>query len=220
MTETKLSSTGGASNEPTTVNGGGGDSGSGQQSEAQVNTDGNQESVNAIEPLSTNDIHSLLKNQRRRYVLEYLRANENSARLRDVAEQIAAWENDKELKAITSSERKRAYVGLYQCHLPKMDDADVVTFDQNRGDIEMAANAEQLLPYLDGDGSDEEEAETTARLTADRYLAVAGTSLAVTVAAAAVTGLGAGALGFVIAALTAVSIGALALVDRRTTDEN
>lgn len=189
--------------------------GSDGQSDLQVNVDGEQEAVNEIEPLSTNDIHSLLKNQRRRYVLEYLRANDDSARLRDVAEQIAAWENDKELKAITSSERKRAYVGLYQCHLPKMDDAEVVSFDQNRGDIEIGPNAEQLMPYLDDEATADNE-EASVESHADHYLAIAGGSFALTVAAAAVLGLGAGAVGFALAAVTALSVGALAFVERQS----
>jgi len=39
---------------------------------------------------------------------------------------------------LTSRERKRVYVGLYQCHLPKMDGVGVIEFDKNRGTIESA----------------------------------------------------------------------------------
>lgn len=96
-------------------------------------------------------LFEILKNNRRRQTLQYLRNNGNEATLSDVAEHIAALENDTTVKAITSSQRKRVYVGLYQCHLPKMDDADIVDFDQNRGTISIGPNASQLDPYLDHD---------------------------------------------------------------------
>lgn len=96
-------------------------------------------------------LFELLKNNRRRETLRYLRNNGNETTLSDVAEHIAALENDTTVKAITSSQRKRVYVGLYQCHLPKMDDASVIDFDQNRGTISIGPNAEQLDPYLHED---------------------------------------------------------------------
>jgi hypothetical protein len=68
--------------------------------------------------------------------------------LSDVAERIAAWENDKERADLRSDERKRTYVGLYQCHLPKLDDADVVAFDKHRGDVRLGPAAPLLFDYL------------------------------------------------------------------------
>jgi hypothetical protein len=115
----------------------------------------------------------LLKNQRRRYVLHYLESEDGPVSLSELAEQIAAWENDKEVRLISSSERKRVYVGLYQCHLPKMDDMDAISFNKPRGIIERGANAECLTPYLQPE-------EDTPDTVDDRYyggLAVAGLSL-------------------------------------------
>lgn len=99
--------------------------------------------------LPLDQIFELLKNSRRRETLHYLNENDGEATLSDLAEHIAALENDTTVQAISSSQRKRVYVGLYQCHLPKMDDMDVVEFDQNRGTIEIGPNADQLEPYLD-----------------------------------------------------------------------
>lgn len=99
--------------------------------------------------LSKDTIFELLKNQRRRYVLHYLSIEPGPVRLRDLAERIAAWENDKSVSTITSDERKRVYVGLYQCHLTKMDEAGVVRFDQDRGYVERADGASLLYEYLD-----------------------------------------------------------------------
>ncbi|WP_336328642.1 DUF7344 domain-containing protein [Halovenus sp. HT40] len=91
----------------------------------------------------------ILKNSRRRETIRYLKANGGETTLSEVAEHIAALENDTTVRAITSAQRKRVYVGLYQCHLPKMDDTDVIEFDQNRGTIELGPNAAQLDPYLE-----------------------------------------------------------------------
>ncbi|PSP94168.1 hypothetical protein BRC91_06855 [Halobacteriales archaeon QS_4_62_28] len=113
-------------------------------------TEGVTEPADEPEALPIDRVFELLKNQRRREVLRYLEtSDEEVVSLSDLAEHIAAIENDTTVRAISSSERKRVYVGLYQCHLPKMDDMNVVAFDQNRGTIELGPNAEQLEEFLD-----------------------------------------------------------------------
>jgi len=100
-------------------------------------------------PVGFDQVFDILKNQRRRDVLRVVGAVDGQVRLGELAEQIAAWENDKEIKQISSQERKRVYVGLYQCHLPKMDDVDVVSFNKPRGTIETGehmAFVERFLP--------------------------------------------------------------------------
>jgi hypothetical protein len=99
--------------------------------------------------LDTDTLFELLQNQRRRDALRYLGANEGRTTLSDMAEHIAAKENDLPVGAINSKQRKRVYIGLYQCHLPKLADAGVVDFDKDRGTIELCDRAAQLYPYLD-----------------------------------------------------------------------
>lgn len=102
------------------------------------------------EPLPLDQIFEILRNQRRRYVLEYLDGKDGSVTLRELAEQLTAWENDKEPHEITSAERKRVYVGLYQCHLPKMDSTDVISFNKPRGIIEPGEHIDIFEQYLAG----------------------------------------------------------------------
>jgi hypothetical protein len=102
-------------------------------------------------PLPLDQIFEILKNRRRRDVLKYLKETEQRVSLGEMAEHVAALENDTTVKQISSSQRKRVYVGLYQCHLPKMDDLDIVDFNKNRGIIELGENASQLDPYLEID---------------------------------------------------------------------
>ncbi len=93
-------------------------------------------------------IFGLLSAHRRRRVLEYLAEYGDQTTLSDLADHIAALENDTEARLLSSQERKRVYVALYQCHLPKMDDADVIDFDQSRGTVERRPTANQLYFYL------------------------------------------------------------------------
>lgn len=122
------------------------DRGGGQVAEEA--TSGVEEST--AEEIRLDVVFDILKNQRRRHVLRYLRENETTT-LSDLAEHVAALENEKDVRSLTSSERKRVYVGLYQCHLPRMSDAGVIDFDSDRGRIELRETAEQLDEYLDAD---------------------------------------------------------------------
>ncbi|WP_262177606.1 DUF7344 domain-containing protein [Haloarcula laminariae] len=109
------------------------------------------------EPLSLDLVFEILKNSRRREVIHYLRDREAEERvsLGELAEHVAAIENDTTTEQLTSSQRKRVYVGLYQCHLPKMDDMGVVDFNQDRGHVALAPQADCLTEYLDRPTEDE-----------------------------------------------------------------
>ncbi|GGN88345.1 MULTISPECIES: DUF7344 domain-containing protein [Haloarcula] len=120
---------------------------------ASVETAASDTETEQSEPddLSLDLIFEILKNSRRREVLHYLRDLDSDERvaLGKLAEHVAAIENDTTMDALTSSQRKRVYVGLYQCHLPKMDDMGVVDFNQDRGHVALAPAAEHLMEYLD-----------------------------------------------------------------------
>jgi len=91
----------------------------------------------------------VLSNRRRRYTLHYLLRNDKTARLGDVAEQVAAWENDKTVSSVTSAERKTVYSSLQQFHLPKLDERNIVSFDERAGEIELTDRARDLDIYLE-----------------------------------------------------------------------
>lgn len=101
------------------------------------------------EDLPLDQVFEILKNSRRRETLRYLNENDGQTTLSELAEHIAALENETTIREITSAQRKRVYVGLYQCHLPKMDDTDVIEYDQNRGTIELGPHAAELDEYIE-----------------------------------------------------------------------
>lgn len=92
----------------------------------------------------------LLQNSRRRAVLRYLIARgEDDVSMRGVAERVAAWENDTTVSGLTSIERQRVYIALYQSHLPKLDDHGVIDYDRNRGTLSTTSLITVFEPYLD-----------------------------------------------------------------------
>jgi hypothetical protein len=93
------------------------------------------------------ELFTVLSNHRRRYAWRCCRDAESPLELGDVAEQVAAWENDKPVAAITSAERKRVYTSLQQTHLPKMDDCGIVEFEN--GTVELGEAAEEFDIFLD-----------------------------------------------------------------------
>jgi len=104
--------------------------------------------------LSLDDVFDLLKNRRRRLVLRYLVDADEPSSLSELSAHVAAAENDKPVRALSTSERKRVYVGLYQGHLPRLDEADVVAFDAEDGTVTIGDTADQVLGYLNDDGGE------------------------------------------------------------------
>ncbi|MDG5776931.1 hypothetical protein VB773_13075 [Haloarculaceae archaeon H-GB2-1] len=111
--------------------------------------------------LERDQIFHLLQNQRRRLVLRYLQDESGEVKMRDVAEQVAAWEHDTTVQALTSEERQRVYIPLYQNHLPKLADEGIIEYNQSRGIVRRLSLADELDPYLQYD-EDETEGETEA----------------------------------------------------------
>ncbi|WP_254538892.1 DUF7344 domain-containing protein [Halomarina litorea] len=144
----------------------------------------------AAEPrtLPKDELFHLLQNERRRRALQFLRGHEDGVvDMRDMAEHIAALENDVEVVQLTSAQRKRVYVGLYQCHLPKLDEAGVVDYDKNRGTVAQTPLSAQLTPYLAVEAGDVPETEESADRTVRELVDAAGPAGAATVIAAVLT---------------------------------
>lgn len=103
--------------------------------------------------LSQDVVFDILSSPRRRYVLYYLRTTDEPVKLTNLAEQVAAWENETEPENITEQERKRVYVSLYQTHIPRLDEAGIIEYDKESGNIALAEDATNIDEYL---GSEEE----------------------------------------------------------------
>lgn len=101
------------------------------------------------EPLDTEVLFQTLSNQRRRFVVHALEQHDNEIELRNLSTQVAAWENEKDVEAVTSTERRRVYNSLQQVHLPQMDRDDVVDYDKRAGTIRPTGEIADLNMYLE-----------------------------------------------------------------------
>ena len=148
---------------------------------SQVTTESESESESEPEPdfgeeqsgeLGKDEIFELLKNPRRRAALRYLDDAEGTVTLSDLAEHIAAQENDVTVEQLNAYQRKRVYIALYQCHLPTMDESNVIDYDQDRGNIDIRDEAEKLFTYLDMDEESEQSllADELGAVWSRRYL--------------------------------------------------
>ena len=93
------------------------------------------------------EIFDLLSNHRRRYAIHYCKREDEPVSLADLAEHVAAWELDKEVEELTSAERKRVYTALQQQHLPTLERANVIEFDDRT--VRLTDEAAELDIYLD-----------------------------------------------------------------------
>lgn len=93
-------------------------------------------------------LFQMLSNERRRKVIRHLSDEQSTITLSCIAEHIAATENDCSVKGINSQERKRTYVALYQCHLPKMADSGLIEYDSDRGTIGPGPHLDIANEYL------------------------------------------------------------------------
>lgn len=111
-------------------------------------------------------VFDILKNRRRRQVLRYLMAIDGAASIGDLAEHLAAWENDVSQGDITYKQRKRVYISLHQTHLPKLDDSSVVDYDSRSGMVSLTDGIEPYRVHLDLDPDDvvdDEDSSTSSR---------------------------------------------------------
>ena len=126
-------------------------------STGQVTGEPIDEPAESSTTLDADERFHLLQNQRRRQVLRYLQdadtdpesdTDDGRVWMRDIAEQVAAWEHDTTVAQLSSTQRQRVYIPLYQNHLPKLDDAGVIDYDQSRGVVVPTDRADRLAQFL------------------------------------------------------------------------
>ena len=117
-------------------------------SDSPVDLQTGHEDVSATS-LSPEDIYEVLSNRRRRYAVHYLKQTDEPVDVSTLAEQVAAWENEKPVGELDSQERKRVYISLYQSHLPTLEKRGLVAYDENRGIVELTDSIADADVYLE-----------------------------------------------------------------------
>jgi DNA-binding transcriptional ArsR family regulator len=93
-------------------------------------------------------VFSTLSNRRRRHVVRYLLSDHETVEVRELAQAIAAQENDLRPSELSYKQRKRVYTSLHQTHLPKLDEAGFVTYERDRGRVHLEPLARELVPFI------------------------------------------------------------------------
>ncbi|TKX74427.1 hypothetical protein EXE46_09355 [Halorubrum sp. GN11_10-6_MGM] len=162
---------------------------------------------------SRDEVFTALSNERRRNVIKYLKKNGSEARVRDIAEQLAAWENGVEMPAVTYKQRKRVYTALHQSHLPKLAASGFIDYESDRGLVSLTEESRQLEMYL-------EVVSDNEILWSEYYVGLAVVCGLLAAAAWAGTVPFAGVSGYAYAVLFALVFGASGLFHRASTKRN
>ena len=123
--------------------------------------------------LAEREIHDVLRNDRRRLVLERLTGDDSTQSVSELAEYIAAIESGEDPPP--RNVRQSVYVSLHQTHLPKLDELGIVTYEADSKEVTRAANADEVAVYM-------EVVPKNAISWAEYYLALSLVGLATLVA--------------------------------------
>ena len=162
---------------------------------------------------SRDEVFTALSNARRRNVIKYLKKNGSDARVRDIAEQLAAWENGVEIPAVTYKQRKRVYTALHQSHLPKLAASGFIDYESDRGLVSLTEESRQLEVYL-------EIVSDNEILWSEYYVGLAVVCGLLATAAWGGTVPFAGVPGYAYAVLFALVFGVSGIVHRSSTRRN
>ena len=108
-------------------------------------------SNNAV-PTEVEEAIEAINNSRRRHVLCLLDDQDGVMSAGQLAEGIAAIEMEKEIPDLTSQERKRVYISLYQIHLDTLDDVGAVNYNEQSKEVhatEATAGLADLVRHLE-----------------------------------------------------------------------
>ena len=137
-------------------------------------TEGDVVSDAESDGLDASEIHDVLRNDRRRLVLERLRSADGTETVSDLSEHIGGIEADE--SPPPRNVRQSVYVSLHQTHLPKLDRCGVVEYESNRKTIRLTEDARRVEIYM--------EIVTPYGITWSEYYSMLGTlSLLVVLAA-------------------------------------
>ena len=133
-------------------------------------SDSPSESSDESAGLSDDDIFHILQTNRRRESIRYLLEQDGPVKMRDVAEYVAARENETTVSELTSAQRQRVYIPLYQSHLPKLDKKGLIEYNKSRGIVRPTERLRIFEPYLGNQSdaaTDPSDADTDADADVD-----------------------------------------------------
>ena len=97
--------------------------------------------------VSRDELFHVLRNQRRRFAIHHLKQSDDPVDVGELATQIAAWENEVAVQAVTSKQRRRVYNALQQTHVSELESTGII--EVNRREIALSDGIRDLDIYLE-----------------------------------------------------------------------
>lgn len=107
---------------------------------------------------SRSELFSVLANHHRRNVLRYLKQSGGPISVADLADELVRRETESSAAEI-QEERQRLSLSLHHCHLPKLAESDLVSFDSDRKVVELSDYAEGISLDIARSDADERARE-------------------------------------------------------------
>jgi len=98
--------------------------------------------------LSHDAAFTLLSHRRRRAVLYLLLAQDRALTLRDLRNEIIEREHSTEITALDDEQVKQTLLSLHHVHIPKLSEAGIITYDQDRMIVEPTEKLEEMESFL------------------------------------------------------------------------
>jgi Mn-dependent DtxR family transcriptional regulator len=80
--------------------------------------------------------YEILRNRRRRHILQYIASRDTTVSVGDIADHLAHYHDE---------DRTAVYVASIQNHLPKLDQAGICDYDENRKLIELTPRGRAVV---------------------------------------------------------------------------
>lgn len=97
---------------------------------------------------SLSRIFELLSDERRRYALYYLEQRDEPVPVDELAERIAAWEDDPSSVDLPENAHRGVEIELEHKHLPKASDAEFVEYDPDADVVEVTGSPAEFSAIL------------------------------------------------------------------------
>ena len=97
--------------------------------------------------LPESDIHDVLRNDRRRMIIEQLGEADEAVTARNLSVTIAVRESGEDPPP--RNVRQSVYISLQQTHVPKLEELGIVAYDENTKEVRPAENASKIGVYME-----------------------------------------------------------------------
>lgn len=98
-------------------------------------------------PLSDEDIHDVLRNERRRRVIDILQSSNGAVSVRELSEEIGSIESER--NPAPRNIKQSVYVSLLQTHLPKLDELGIVDYQAEGKMVNVDGSLKDVTVYME-----------------------------------------------------------------------